>query len=136
MYSNLTRVVMVAWLALIFVLSSGYTASLSSMLTVQQLKPNVTDIDWLKRNNLKIGCDGDSFVMTYLEEVEKFNRDNIITINNEYDYVDAFRNNLIAAAFLELPYEKVFISNNCKWFSGSTPTTRFGGLAFVSHITT
>ena len=32
--------------------TSSYTASLSSMLTVQQLQPN--DIEWLKNNNLKV----------------------------------------------------------------------------------
>ncbi|MED6155182.1 hypothetical protein PIB30_002911 [Stylosanthes scabra] len=101
------------------------------MLTVQQLQPNVTDIEWLKRNNMKIGCDGDSFVRTYLERVERFKTENIINVSSEYSYVDVFKNNTIAAAFLELPYEKVYMSKYCKGFSGSTPTIRFGGLGFM-----
>lgn len=131
MHSNLTRVVMVSWLFLVLILNSSYTASLSSMLTVKQLQPNV-DIQWLKRNNMKIGCDGDSFVRSFLEKVESFKPENIINITDEYKYDDAFTNNSIAAAFLELPYEKVFISEYCKRYTGSTPRTRFGGLGFVS----
>ncbi|KAK4259695.1 hypothetical protein QN277_006002 [Acacia crassicarpa] len=130
-HSNLSRVVMVVWLLLVMVLSSSYTASLSSMLTVQQLQPNVTSIEWLKKNNMKIGCDGDSFVRTYLEKVEKFKPENIINISHEYDYDSVFKNKSIAAAFLELPYEKVYISTYCNEYSGSTPTTRFGGIGFM-----
>ncbi|KAB1228341.1 Glutamate receptor 2.5 [Morella rubra] len=44
------------WLFVVLILTSSYTASLSSMLTVQQLQPNVTDIEWLKKNNLKVDC--------------------------------------------------------------------------------
>ncbi|KAL1327228.1 hypothetical protein HN51_037299 [Arachis hypogaea] len=129
--SNLSRVVMVSWLFLVLILNSSYTASLSSMLTVQQLQPNITDIEWLKKNNMKIGCDGDSFVRTYLERVERFKVENIINVSSEYSYVDVFKNGTIAAAFLELPYEKVYMSKYCKGFSGSTPAIRFGGLGFM-----
>ncbi|XP_027348334.1 glutamate receptor 2.7-like [Abrus precatorius] len=131
MYSNLTRVVMISWLFLVLILNSSYTASLSSMLTVQRLQPNTTDIECLKKNNMKIGCDGDSFVWTYLEQVEKFKPENIVNIKSEYSYDDAFRNNSIAAAILELPYEKVYISQYCKGYSASTPTITFGGLGFM-----
>lgn len=125
---------MVSWLFLVLILNSSYTASLSSMLTVQQLQPNVTSIEWLKKNNMKIGCDGDSFVRTYLQNVEQFKAENIMNISSEYNYVSAFQNSSIAAAFLELPYEKVYISKYCKGYSASTPTIRFGGLGFVSDI--
>ncbi|KAL2341813.1 hypothetical protein Fmac_009753 [Flemingia macrophylla] len=131
MHNNLTRVVMVSWLFLVLILSSCYTASLSSLLTVKQLKPNVTDIQWLKKNNMKIGCDGDSFVRSFLEKVERFKPENIINVTNEYKYEDAFENKSIAAAFLELPYEKVFVSETCNRYTGSTPRTRFGGLGFM-----
>ncbi|KAB1223646.1 Glutamate receptor 3.7 [Morella rubra] len=55
-YNNLTCLVIVVWLFVVLILTSSYTASLSSMLTVQQLQPNVTNIEWLKKNNLKVGC--------------------------------------------------------------------------------
>ena len=120
------------WLFVVLILTSSYTASLSSMLTVQRLKPNVTDIEWLKRNNLKAGCDGDSFVIKYLENEIKFRSENIVKVDSEYKYQGEFENNSIAAAFLELPYEKVFITRYCKGYTATTPTYRFGGLGFVS----
>ncbi|GMI82318.1 GLUTAMATE RECEPTOR 2.7, glutamate receptor 2.7 [Hibiscus trionum] len=130
-YSNLTRVVVVVWLFVVLVLNSSYTASLTSMLTLKRLGPNITDIDSLKRANLKIGCDGDSFVRAYLEQVLHFKTSNIQNVSSEYNYEGEFKSNRIAAAFLELPYGKVFLSQYCKQFTTSTPTYRFGGLGFV-----
>ncbi|KAK8992396.1 hypothetical protein V6N11_048479 [Hibiscus sabdariffa] len=97
----------------------------------KRLEPNVTDIEWLKRANVKIGCDGDSFVRTYLEEVLNFKSYNIETVSNEYSYEGEFKSNHIAAAFLEQPYGKVFLSHYCKKFTISAPTHTFGGLGFV-----
>ncbi|KAJ9136084.1 hypothetical protein P3X46_033196 [Hevea brasiliensis] len=128
-YGNLTRVVLVVWLCVVLILNSSYTASLTSMLTIQRLRPNVTDIDWLRSKNLPIGCDGDSFVRDYLNKVLKFN--NIKNVTSEYDYPGEFQGRQIYAAFLELPYQKVFLSHYCKQYVSNTPTYQFGGLGFV-----
>ncbi|KAJ8761107.1 hypothetical protein K2173_000786 [Erythroxylum novogranatense] len=130
-YNNLTRVVVVVWLFVVLILNSSYTASLTSMLTVQRLQPNITDINWLLKNNLKVGCDGDSFVRDYLINVLGFKAENVINVSTEYSYEGDFKNKDIFAAFLELPYEKVFINQYCKTFTATTPTYRFGGLGFV-----
>uniref|UniRef100_A0A2N9G2Q9 Glutamate receptor n=1 Tax=Fagus sylvatica TaxID=28930 RepID=A0A2N9G2Q9_FAGSY len=129
-YSNLTRVVVVVWLFVVLILTSSYTASLSSMLTVLRLQP-VEDIEWLKSSNSKVGCDGDSFVMSYLQNVLGFNPSNIIKVTTESDYKGHFENKSIAAAFFELPYEKVFINKYCKGYTTSAATYRFGGFGFV-----
>ena len=120
------------WLMVVFVLTSSYTASLSSMLTVQRLEPNVTDIEWLKVHKLNVGCDGDSFVRKYLEDVLDFKKDNIKNISSQYAYPNEFQKGTISAAFLELPYEKVFMNRYCKKYTASNPLSRFGGLGFVS----
>ncbi|CAN1237799.1 Glutamate receptor 3.4 [Linum grandiflorum] len=119
------------WLFVVLILNSSYTASLTSMLTVLQLKPNVTDIDWLRRNGRRVGCDGDSFVRNYLEKVLEFKVDNIENVDSEYRYEDEFNSNRISAAFMELPYQKVFINHYCKRFTATAQTFRFGGLGFV-----
>ncbi|XP_050287178.1 glutamate receptor 2.9-like [Quercus robur] len=129
--NNFTRLVIVVWLFVVLILTSSYTASLSSMLTVQKLRPNVTDIEWLKMNNLKIGCDGDSFVRNYLENVLQFKPENIVNVSSEDQYTSEFKSNNIAAAFLELPYEKVFLNKYCKGYIATIRTNRFGGLGFV-----
>ncbi|KAK7841024.1 glutamate receptor 3.1 [Quercus suber] len=129
-YSNLTRAVVVVWLFVVLILTSSYTASLSSMLTVQRLQP-VRDIEWLRSTNAKIGCDNDSFVKNYLQNVLKFNSKNIITVTTESDYEEHFKEKSIAAAFFELPYEKIFINKYCKGFTISKQTYRFGGFGFA-----
>ncbi|WCJ27138.1 Glutamate receptor family protein [Euphorbia peplus] len=130
-HSNLTRLVIVVWLFVVLILNSSYTASLTSILTIKSLQPSVPDIDWLKRNNLPVGCDGDSFVRHYLEKVLKFKRENIINVSNEYDYPIKFQEKKIYAAFLEVPYQKVFNSHYCKQYIANTQTYRFGGLGFA-----
>lgn len=120
------------WLFVVLILNSSYTASLSSMLTVQRLKPNVTDIGWLKASNLNFGFDGDSFVRNYLENVLGFKPENILKVDHEYKYITDFESNRIAAAFLELSYERAFLSQHCKEYTATITTYRFGGFAFVS----
>ncbi|KAG6778811.1 hypothetical protein POTOM_015159 [Populus tomentosa] len=92
------------WLFVVLILNSSYTAGLSSMLTVRRLQPNVTDIEWLKTNSLKVGCDGDSFVRNYLQKVLGFKQENIDNVSSEYSYEGEFDSANISAAFLELPY--------------------------------
>jgi ionotropic glutamate receptor len=131
-HNSLTRVVVVVWLFVVLIVSSSYTANLSSMLTIQRLKPNVTDIEMLKRTNSKVGLDGDSFVLDYMTNVLGFEQKNIVTIGSEYSYTEEFKNKSISAAFLELPYAKVFMNKYCKGYTATTPTYRFGGQGFVS----
>ncbi|KAK9154549.1 hypothetical protein Sjap_002029 [Stephania japonica] len=126
--SNFSRIVILVWLFVVFVVTSSYTASLTSMLTVEQLEPN---IESLKRSNSKIGCDGDSFVLKYLENVQGFDKKNIINVKNEYDYPDQFKSGNISAAFLELPYGKVFLSKYGKDYKAVETTQIFEGLSFA-----
>ena len=123
---------MVVWLFVVWILTSSYTASLSSMLTVQRMQPVNTDIGYLISSNSKVGCDNDSFVRNYLEDVIGFNSNNIITVLKETDYTGLFEEKNITAAFLELPYKKVFINKHCKGYTATTPTYKFGGFGFVS----
>ncbi|PON57403.1 Ionotropic glutamate receptor [Trema orientale] len=128
--SNITKVVVMMWLLVVFILTASYTASLSSILTVRQLEPT-TNIKWLQRNGQKVGC-GDVFVCSYLENVLGFKKENIVPdIRDEEDYLRRFKDNSIAAAFLEVPYEKVFLNKYCKGYTTTPRTYRFGGLAFA-----
>ncbi|KAJ9690590.1 hypothetical protein PVL29_012974 [Vitis rotundifolia] len=129
--SNITRVVIVVWLFVVFVLTSSYTASLSSMLTVQRLEPDLIDVEWLKATKSVVGCDGDSFVRKYLENVTKFEAADIKNISSQYQYPGEFQSGNISAAFLELPYAKVLINQFCKNYTATKPLNRFGGLGFA-----
>ncbi|MCD9645060.1 hypothetical protein HAX54_033713 [Datura stramonium] len=127
--SNYTKTVVIVCLFLVFVLTSSYTASLTSMLTVPRLEPSVKDINWIKRTNATVGCDGDSFVKDYLRQVLKLQ--NIKNISNQDDYPKELESGNIKAAFLEIPYQKVFLREHCNQYVVAGPNYRFGGLAFV-----
>uniref|UniRef100_A0A5B7A9D3 Putative glutamate receptor 3.3-like n=1 Tax=Davidia involucrata TaxID=16924 RepID=A0A5B7A9D3_DAVIN len=130
-HSNLSRMVMVVWLFVALVITSSYTASLTSMLTIQRLNPTVIDVETLQKSGAKVGCDGNSFVVKYLEDVLKFDRNNIIEKYTGDAYPEALIRGEIAAAFLEVPYVKVLLAKYCNNFTTSGPTFKVGGFGFV-----
>jgi len=124
--------VLAPWLFVIFIVTSTFTASLTSMMTVSQLEPSVLDIQTLLKRNSVVGCDGNSFIVKYLTEVQKFKRENIREINSINDYPAAFRNNDIEAAFFIAPHAKVFLAKySCRGLIKAGNTFRLGGLGFV-----
>ncbi|GAV78780.1 Lig_chan domain-containing protein/SBP_bac_3 domain-containing protein/ANF_receptor domain-containing protein [Cephalotus follicularis] len=129
-YTNFSRVVVIVWLFLVFILTSSYTASLSSLLTVNKLEPTA-DISVLLEKGLKVGCDNVSFVNNYLIKVLRFPSENIKTFNTESSYTSEFESNSIAAAFLEIPYEKLFIGQYCQNYTSSMAAYKFGGFGFA-----
>ncbi|XP_022715797.1 glutamate receptor 2.7-like [Durio zibethinus] len=130
-YSNFTRVVVLVWLFLVFILTSSYTASLSSLLTVKELESNL-NIESVRERGSYVGCDNDSFIKNYLKNVLTFKQEQIYILNSsESSYVEEFKNKRIDAAFLEVPYENVFLNKYCKGYASISPTYRFGGFGFA-----
>lgn len=130
--NNSARLAVGVWLFLVFVLTSSYTANLSSLLTVKRLKSG-RDIEWLKQNNLPVGCDDSStFVKDFMVEVYDFNPKQVIAVDIEYDIVDKFNRKIISALFLESPYEKVFLNKYFNVYTAITAAYKFGGMGFVS----
>ncbi|KAI3680766.1 hypothetical protein L6452_35542 [Arctium lappa] len=127
--SNHSKVVVMIWLFVVFILTASYTASLTSMLTVSALEPTVRDIDWLRKTNAPVGCDPDSFVGDYLTNVLELK--NITNVSKQDQYPKHFKNGSIAAAFLELPYQKYFLEEYCNEYTAVSPSYKFGGLGFV-----
>ena len=123
---------MVVWLFASLVITTSYTANLTSMLTVQRLEPTVVDVESLKSTNAIVGCSGRSFVANYLVKVIGIKQRNIKNITSADEYPRALRSGEIAAAFIEAPYAKLFLAQNCKGFVASGKTYRIGGFGFVS----
>jgi len=124
--------VLAPWLFVILIATSTFTASLTSMMTVSQLEPSVLDIKSLLKRNSPVGCNGNSFIVKYLTEVQKFKPENIRRINSINDYPSAFQNKDIEAAFFIAPHAKVFMAKySCRGFIKAGNTFRLGGLGFV-----
>ncbi|RVW42928.1 Glutamate receptor 2.7 [Vitis vinifera] len=130
-HSNLSRLVMVVWLFASLVITNSYTANLTSMLTVQRLEPTVVDVEDLKRDNAIVGCSRRSFVVRYLVDVIGIKMRNIKDITSADQYARDLRSGEVAAAFIEAPYAKIFLAQNCKGFAASGKTYKVGGFGFV-----
>ncbi|KAJ6433516.1 hypothetical protein OIU84_017245 [Salix udensis] len=132
--SHWSRLVMVMWLFLALVLTQSFTASLSAIFSDRGNDLAIVDVETLRSTGAKIGCDGGSFVVVYLRDVLKIHPDNIVRIYSEDDYAQALVNEDIAAAYLEVPYLKVFLAKYCKGFTTSGPIYKVGGFGFVSIV--
>lgn len=123
---------MVVWLFVALVITQTYTANLTSMLTVQQLEPA---FDALPK---PVGYCRGSFVSGYLKKVLHFRSDHIRPFNSPEECAEALRSKAIAAAFLEVPFAKIFLGQYCKEFMSVGPTYKVGGFGFVmlSHSQT
>lgn len=122
------------WLFVILVVTSTFTASLSSMMTVSHFKPSVLDIETLQRTNAGVGCNGNSFIVKYLINVLNFKPQNIKGIASISDYDKAFEQGDISAAFFVEPHAKVFLSKYCKGYTKTGPVYKLGGFGFVSLV--
>ncbi|RWV97321.1 hypothetical protein GW17_00039899, partial [Ensete ventricosum] len=114
---------MVVWLLVVFILTSSFTANLSSILVTEKLGAVPP--------GGRVGYDGDAFVLKYLKDALGYKESNIERIRSPEAYSEAFKSNNISAAYLETPYIRVFLSRY-KDFTVSGETHRLGGFGFVS----
>ncbi|KAL2472699.1 Glutamate receptor 3.2 [Forsythia ovata] len=131
LHSNLSRIATIVWLFVAIILTQSYTASLTSMLTVQRLEPNIKNIEILKSTNAFIGYSQRSFVQDYLEKVLGFHPNNLQKISSTQECAEAFRSGKIEVAFLEAPEAKVFVAQHCKTFTIAGPRYQVGGYGFA-----
>ncbi|XP_049356240.1 glutamate receptor 2.8-like [Solanum verrucosum] len=132
--NNLARLVVVVWMFVILILSSTYTASLSSRLTVQRLQPSITDVSELIKKREFVGCQEGSFIVDFLKK-QGFEGSRIRTFTSPYDCDEALsrgsKNGGISAFYDVIPYSKLFLSNHCDKYMTVGPTHRTDGFAFA-----
>ncbi|KAF7018440.1 unnamed protein product [Triticum aestivum] len=132
--SNLSRFIVIMWVFVVLILTSSYTASLTSMLTVQKLLPTVTDVRELQRNGHYIGYQEGSFIESSLQKMG-FDQSRMRKYNSSKGYADALSRGSakggVAAVFDEIPYLKLFLSEYCKDYMMVGPIYKTVGLSFV-----
>ncbi|CAL5058981.1 unnamed protein product [Urochloa decumbens] len=129
-----SRIVLVIWLFFLVVLKSSYTASLTSMLTVQQLQPTVTNVDELLKTGQPVGYGRGSYIKGLLEELG-FDASKI----KPYDAPEGYYNSLskgsknggVAAIIDEIPYIKLFLSEHCKGYTMVGPIYKTAGFGYA-----
>ncbi|KAK0570472.1 hypothetical protein LWI29_001734 [Acer saccharum] len=132
--SNLGRFVVIVWYFVVLILTQSYTASLTSHLTVQQLKPTITDFHELIKRGENVGYLQGSFVSGILKRLG-FNENKLIEYNSPEECDGLFKKGSakggIAAAFDEVPYMRLFIGQYCSKYTMTEPTFKTAGFGFV-----
>ncbi|XVF43386.1 hypothetical protein PTKIN_Ptkin02bG0036300 [Pterospermum kingtungense] len=129
------RIVMVVWLFLLMVITSSYTANLTSILTVQQLSSPITGIDSLISSSWPIGYQVGSFAYGYLSQTLNIHKSRLVELHTPEEYESSLRrgpdNGGVGAIVDELPYVELFLSNRTDFGIIGQPFTKSGwGFAF------
>ncbi|KAI5565566.1 hypothetical protein BDE02_14G130400 [Populus trichocarpa] len=134
--STLGRFVLIIWLFVVLIINSSYTASLTSILTVQQLTSRIEGIDSLVSSNEPIGIQDGSFARNYLMDELNIAGSRLVILKSQQEYSTALqlgpKNGGVAAIVDELPYIELFLSStNCKFRTVGQEFTKSGwGFAF------
>ncbi|PNY01207.1 glutamate receptor-like protein [Trifolium pratense] len=133
--SNLARFVVVVWLFVVLILVQSYTASLTSLLTVEQLSPTITDVNQLLKNKMNVGYLKGSFVYGILKNLG-FPDSQLITYQSPEEcnelFIKGSVNGGIDAAFDEVPYVKHFLGiYSCSKYVMVEPKFKTGGFGYL-----
>nr|XP_043626316.1 glutamate receptor 2.7-like isoform X2 [Erigeron canadensis] len=130
--SNLSRFVVIVWVFVVLVLTSSYTASLTSMLTVQQLQP--TDIFQIMRKGESVGYQQGSFTRYTLKTIG-FDDSKLKSYGSFEQYDEALQkgsqNGGVSAIFDELPYLRAFMVKYCTKYTMTGYTNNTAGFGFA-----
>ncbi|XP_057850922.2 glutamate receptor 3.3 isoform X1 [Cryptomeria japonica] len=128
--SSLGRAVLIIWLFVVLIINSSYTASLTSILTVEQLSPTIQGIDSLASSNLPIGYQSGSFVADYLSGEFNIAKYRLVPLNTRDSYAEALslgpKKGGVAAVVDELPYIESFLSTRCGYTIVGSEFTKSG----------
>ncbi|KAL6982273.1 hypothetical protein U1Q18_049522 [Sarracenia purpurea var. burkii] len=117
MVSTLGRIVLIIWLFVVLIIKSSYTASLTSILTVQQLYSPIKGIETLKTGDDPIGYQVGSFVEHYLSEEIGIDKSRLVALGSPEEYAAALQRGPekggVAAVVDERPYIELFLSSQC-----------------------
>ncbi|XP_047329418.1 glutamate receptor 3.3-like [Impatiens glandulifera] len=133
--STLGRGVLLIWLFVVLIINSSYTASLTSILTVQQMNSPIKGVDDLKTSNDRIGYQVGSFAEHYLTEEIGIPKSRLVVLGTPEEYARALQlgpdNGGVIAVVDERPYIELFLSTHCKFRTVGQEFTKSGwGFAF------
>ncbi|KAL9239800.1 hypothetical protein vseg_014086 [Gypsophila vaccaria] len=133
-FSNLTRFVVIIWVFVLLLLTQSYTASLTSLLTVEQLQPTITDIKELQKHGHNVGYQEGSFVYDLLVQMG-FNSKKLKSYNSTEQLNELLSKGTekggVSAAYDEIPYLKLFLGQYCSKYTMVPPTYKTDGFGFA-----
>ncbi|KAL9663361.1 hypothetical protein QQ045_018747 [Rhodiola kirilowii] len=115
--SAIGRVVLIIWLFVVLIVNSSYTASLTSILTAQQLYSPIKGIESLVASDDPIGYQQGSFSRDYLIDELMIHPSRLIPLNSPEEYAKALEDGPskggVAAFVDESAYMELFLSTRC-----------------------
>ncbi|CAI5536331.1 unnamed protein product [Closterium sp. Naga37s-1] len=152
-HTTLARAVVVTWLLLSFIIVDTYVASLTSILTMQRLLPQILDIYSALTSNSPIGYQQGSFVHSYLLQLgvapqdhhpspfptfslsllttsKPHRQDKLVPLTGESEYASSLSSGRVAVIVDEDPYLDLFSASFCDGVQASQPFSILN-LAFV-----
>ncbi|KAI5679873.1 hypothetical protein M9H77_01100 [Catharanthus roseus] len=125
--SNLSRFVVILWLFVVLILTSSYTATLSSMLTVQQIQ--------LASVREYIGVKNGSFLGGIISSNLNFKDDRLRKHSSPEEYADALsrgsKKGGVSAIIDEIPYISIFLAKYGAHYAMVSTTPSTNGFGFV-----
>uniref|UniRef100_A0A804PE08 Glutamate receptor n=1 Tax=Zea mays TaxID=4577 RepID=A0A804PE08_MAIZE len=133
--STLGRGVLIIWLFVVLIIQSSYTASLTSILTVQQLDTSIRGLDDLKHSDYPIGFQVGSFVKEYMIKELNISQSRLKALGSPEEYAENLKlgpkKGGVMAIVDERPYVELFLSTYCKIaVAGQDFTSGGWGFAF------
>ena len=126
---------LIIWLFIVLILNSSYTASLTSILTVEQLSSPVKGIESLVSTGDPIGYQRGSFAENYLSEELSIPRSRLVPLNSADDYAKALKDGPkkggVAAVIDERAYMELFLTTQCEFSIVGSEFSKMGW-GFVS----
>ncbi|TKY58248.1 Glutamate receptor 3.6 [Spatholobus suberectus] len=117
--STLGRLVLIIWLFVVLILNSSYIASLTSILTVEQLSSPVKGIESLVTSNDRLGFLRGSSAENYLTEGLNIPRSKLVPLNSTSEYEKALKDGSasggVAAIIDERVYMELFLATRCEF---------------------
>ncbi|KAL2348707.1 hypothetical protein Fmac_002707 [Flemingia macrophylla] len=137
--STLGRFVLIIWLFVILIINSSYTASLTSILTVQLLYSPIKGIESLVKGKEHIGYKQGSFARNYLVQEIGIDESRLVPLTTPEEAAKTLRkgtqNGGVAAYIDELAYIHIFLSSRCDLtVVGQEFTSNGWGFASISQI--
>ncbi|ONH97334.1 hypothetical protein PRUPE_7G184300 [Prunus persica] len=119
----------------ILIINSSYTASLTSILTVEQLSSPIKGIESLATGNDPIGFPKGSFVGKYLTDELNIHSSGLVPLNSPEEFEKALKDGPraggVAAVVQERAYMELFLSVRCGYSIVGQEFTKMGwGFAF------
>ncbi|GLT26920.1 hypothetical protein SLA2020_019580 [Shorea laevis] len=133
--SALGRLVLVIWLFVVLIINSSYTASLTSILTVQQLSSPIKGIETLQSSNDPIGYQQGSYALNYLINELKIDESRLKPFNSPEEFAKALKDGPhkggVVAMVDDRAYIELFLSTRCEFSIVGQAFTKNGwGFAF------